>query len=51
MTVGQGSPVQTESWKHQVGSSSVDVAFTAFGDANMLVFTDTGSMGTIIRAR
>jgi hypothetical protein len=52
MTAGtQGPGVVTRSWKHEIASSSMDVSFTAFADMNMLVFTDTGSMGTIIRAR
>lgn len=51
MPGGQGSPVVTQTWKHEIASSSVEVTFTAFADMNMLVFTDTGSMGTILRAR
>ena len=51
MTGGQGPAVVTKSWQRELASSTVDITFTAFGDMNMLVFTDTGTMGTILRAR
>lgn len=45
------SPVGVRTWQEKIGPGSVDVSLTAFGNMNMLVFTDTGSMGVLIKAR
>eukprot|EP00892_Ulva_mutabilis_P005415 jgi/Ulvmu1/3245/UM150_0018.1 len=44
------SPVPVQIWHVQIGPSAVDVTFSAFGNMNMLVFTDTGSMGVLMKA-
>lgn len=43
--------MQVQEWHQTMGPGAVDVAFTSFSNMNMLVFTDTGSMGVLIKAR
>lgn len=46
-----GCPVEVQEWHQTIGPGTVDVAFTIFSNMNMLVFTDTGSMGVLMKAR
>lgn len=45
-----GFPVSVNTWRWKLDAREVEVALTTFGDAWLLVLTETGTFGTILLA-
>ena len=49
--VMEGGNIGTLQWQWQVANGTGDALFCQYSNMNMLVLTETGTMGTIMQAR